>query len=362
MSAFVNTKKLEKPNDPKHVKHKRRPNRYIDERESAESSSNSSCEISSDDEPMITKEKIRVDTKSVSSSNKITKIDKLSDDPSKKTTVGLSNFSVDEFIPSFSAHILPWGGFFTKNLKKIKVINTCTIDNHLFSLWVLSKLVPSFKENIPKLQNTHSLIELIEKIDSYEWDRARQIWYTKIMKMDINGGKSVNFYGTVEEFVIKYMYEYQVHELIQKCDKSCYLNGTVISEKACVLHFGKLRTKEIAIVTDVLNKCSNCDQRVICNIRFRHNPNFIFIETTSFLKLKELPLKLDIQNNSYKLLNIIFHLHHKKHFVSVFEVSNQKYLIDDLDATATLLEENELHNGINFFELNISSALYFLLN
>jgi len=59
-----------------------------------------------------------------------------------------------------------------------------------------------------------------------------------------------------------------------------------------------------------------------------------------------------------RLLGAIIHRSEIKHFVSVFEIQNQLYLIDDLSPNeAHLLLENE---KINYFALNVTSALYYL--
>jgi hypothetical protein len=59
-----------------------------------------------------------------------------------------------------------------------------------------------------------------------------------------------------------------------------------------------------------------------------------------------------------RLLGAINHRSEIKHFVSVFEIQNQLYLIDDLSPNeAHLLLENE---KINYFALNVTSALYYL--
>lgn len=362
MSTFVNINNFEKPNVPRHVKHKRRHVRYILRKNELDNlSSDSTTDISSDDDEPTLKLEKKTDEKSILSKKKNISYKKAVNSNQNQASKVSNTHSVDHYIPAFTAHIPPWGGFFTKNKKQIEVINTCTIDNYLFAFWVLSKIVDQFPEKILDFEHSPALLDLIEKINSYEWNCARQIWYTKIMKMEVNKKKSkINFYGTVEDFLIKYMYGYQEHELFQKCVNNCSLNGSLISKDANVLHLGKLRTKEIGIVTDLSDKCKECRNRVTCDVRFRHNPLFVFIETSSHLKINELPKNIEIQNKTYKLLNVIFYLHAKRHFVSVFDINNQKVLIDDLSRESMLLKEGELKNGINFFNLSISSALYYL--
>ena len=109
------------------------------------------------------------------------------------------------------------GGYFIKNNGDvIKVINTCTIDNYLFAFWVLSKLKSNFIETLSELEHAEALKEIIHNIDIYNWNNARQIWYTKVMKINFGDEKVISFFGTVEDKFLKYFYNYQKHDLIQK--------------------------------------------------------------------------------------------------------------------------------------------------
>lgn len=372
---FVNTSLSEKPNDPRYIRHKRRKSINIPKEVDFYLTSESSSEISSDDESF-----------SIKRSNNLTGIQKVKNITNTKKNkrqvplvVGNSSGSrtglrkkepllhnyehIDNKIPTFVAHIPRWGGYFMNNEKKIKIINTCTIDNYLFALWVMSKLMPLFNDAIPKLVHTEAILDIIKHIDQYDWDFARQIWYEKVMKLNVTVAKgTINFYGSVENFFLKYMYDFQCHDLLQMCSSSCILNrNLIVSENASVLHFGKIDNQEIRIVTDLLNKCSACNRRVTCEVVFRNRPVFLFLETTSHLKLNELPQTITVENKTYKLLNVILHLNKQKHFITIFDFDGKKYLVDDLKSNeAPLLSENTLNNGINYFQLNISSALYYL--
>jgi hypothetical protein len=83
---------------------------------------------------------------------------------------------------TFISHIPSNGGFFlNKNGSKVNMIITFTIDNYLFALWYLSKIMPSFHNRIANINNKTALMEVIENIEIHNWDFARQLWLTKIM-------------------------------------------------------------------------------------------------------------------------------------------------------------------------------------
>ena len=320
---FIDITAKEKPNDPRYVRHKRRNSKYIHKEDTGLSSSESSSAISSDDDSFLLKEeKITMKKSAPQKKSKLKSkgnINFISPPIQTKNGKYLNNDSssgiknnVNDSIPEFIEHLPKWGGYFEKEGEKIKVINTCTIDNYLFAFWVLSQLIPFFTKSFKNHEHNLSILKIIEKIDLFHWDMARQIWYTEVMKMKITSKSTIDFYGTVENYFLKYMYDYQKHELIQKCSKNCLLNeNLVISDDAKVLHFGKSKNNGIGIVNDLFNKCSQCKVSVTCEVRFKNNPTFLFIETTSHLKINELPKTTNIHGRTYKLLNAILYINNK---------------------------------------------------
>ena len=295
--------------------------------------------------------------------DKILKEDSMRNDTQELQKESRENEIVDTKIQSFIAHIPSLGGYFYKNNgKRILVSNTCTIDNYLFALWVLSKLMPNFNIDIAKFEYASTLIDIIQNIDVYNWDNARQLWYTRVMKKNIRNKNHLSFFGTVEDYVLKFFYNYQNHDLVQKCTIGCLLNGnTIISENSYILYFGKIRNIGVDIVTDSLHKCSRCKMRTTCYVRFKNSPILIFLETMSHFKYKELPKTFEFDNKNYQLLCVIFHRPDIEHFVSVFEIENNQYLVDNMVKNKAPLLKSNNECGINYFDFNISSALYYLL-
>ena len=80
--------------------------------------------------------------------------------------------------------------------------------------------------------------------------------------------------------------------------------------------------------------CSRCGCDYIqkCRFAFEFSP-FLFIETDGIttIKFDNLPKSLDILGNTYKLLNSNICLKSYKpfHFVSIFNLNKDKYLVND---------------------------------
>ena len=95
----------------------------------------------------------------------------------KELSDNISNI-YDDKLPDFTEHLPKWGAKFSFGRSLVTVVNTCTIDNYLFALWFLSKIEIKLIENIPESSKSLILKQIIEKIDSLERDRARQLWHT----------------------------------------------------------------------------------------------------------------------------------------------------------------------------------------
>jgi hypothetical protein len=233
-------------------------------------------------------------------------------------------------MPEFNEHIPKNGGFFEFEKKIIKYINTCTIDYFLFAFWVLSKLIPMFKERIPNRLHKNDIIKIIESIENLMWDNARKIWFLEIMKGKIPKNNSVNFFGEIQVFFLQHINHFQSHTLLQNCTKSCILNGKTISQNSNIIQLAKLRNNEVKIISNLANKCSACNNRVVCDLIFNDVPVFVFMEAFSHFKIDEIPRIYEIQKKNYKLLSMILHLKAENHFVSVFDIADKKYVVDDL--------------------------------
>jgi hypothetical protein len=274
-------------------------------------------------------------------------------------------YSVDLIIPNFTSRVPPWGGFFSHKGKQIKVVNTCTVDNYLFAMWVMSHIVPNFLERLPQLEPTNAIKTIINNIETRDWNLARKNWFTKIMKKDIDDeqNQSINFFGEIEVFFLKYIYTYQTHDLLQKCKANCIYNGNlIISDKADILAFAKLKNNKIEIVAPDFSVCNRCQERITCQIKFKKTPLFVFMETRTHFKLNQLPERFDLDNKYYQILCSILYIKQKKHFVSVFFLGGHKYLVDDLKPNQSILLEENNQTHRTFFKYNISSALYYIVD
>ena len=165
-SIFVNVETSDLPNKPKYVRNIRRTAEFIQkENETSPDTNNSSSEEISDEEDLL------IDSTRNKKMNLIPKLKKhlpknktVKTKPSFAKNIDISNQNhVVKSVPEFMTHIPQNGCYFLINGKQVQYINSCTIDNHLFAFWVMSKLIPQFKEKISYLSK--DLFEIIDNID-----------------------------------------------------------------------------------------------------------------------------------------------------------------------------------------------------
>jgi hypothetical protein len=142
----------------------------------------------------------------------------------------------------------------------------------------MNKIIPAFIQNFPQLEETKIIEEIIDYIERKDWNSARQNWYSKIMKNDLTNINLVDFYGEIQEYFMKDIYNFQTHSLIQICTENCIYNGNMIlSEKSSIVEFGRLKDKTIAVVSSDFSFCTICKAKITCNIRFKYKSLFVFI-------------------------------------------------------------------------------------
>ena len=131
----------------------------------------------------------------------------------------------------------------------------------------------------------------------------------------------------------------------------------ILSESSSIVGFGGLKDWIIAIVTFEFANCTYCRARVTCDIRFKYETLFIFMELRSHFKINQLQEIFIINNKRYKLLCSILHLWRKRQFVVVFNLSGIKILVDDFKNLPHLLQLDEKSKEHQkYFKINIASA------
>ena len=185
-SIIVKVDKDDKPNEPRYVKHKRRSSCFIS-KDFESSSSSEFSSVLSDDDLYLTKVK-NVSKKALKKPYLNVKKNSLLTTESHHELLSTTNIETEEdtskefeksLIPIFEAHIPTWGGNFIKDGKQIRVINTCTIDNYLFSLWVMSKIIPLFSNKSQHLESSNSIMEIINFMHNYELLQAKETFFNQ---------------------------------------------------------------------------------------------------------------------------------------------------------------------------------------
>jgi hypothetical protein len=155
------------------------------------------------------------------------------DDNQSKKIKTKTNHDNHNILDDFFKHIPYWGGHLVddnNNLLSVQIENTCTIDYLLLALWTSSKLsnkIICFLNETFYHEKAGFILNIIENIDSKNWNKAKSIWIQKIIKkepIEKNSQLIISLWGNEYEFFLKFIYEFQNHEIIFECSSNCEKN------------------------------------------------------------------------------------------------------------------------------------------
>ena len=226
--------------------------------------------------------------------------------------------------------------------------NTCTIDNFLLAFWTCAQVNNNLNLLIEDLPSDFrdEIIQIIECIETNNWNRAKSIWLSKILyseydltcKCDecieltenkIISNNSISTFGSEYEFFLNPIIQIQKYNLILSCSSICPLNN--VSKNSVSFNFEKINDTVSLILMDK-KKCNQCRSNINTECVFVKKPPWIFIQIIDKVPIytDELPKLLIINEVSYQFLCATIHTNSPNHFRSVFYLNNNFFLIDDL--------------------------------
>ena len=257
----------------------------------------------------------------------------------------------------FEDHLPTWGAEITIAGSKIRVTNTCTIDYFIFSLWVFKRNFPNFMDNMPNFVETSILRKIINNVELFKWNDAREHWIIDIMKLKKPANSFISLYGSEYEMFIKYLLIYQRHDAIQICSDTCRSNKNVINKGRDMLMFNKIGM-QVGLNMFHSKKCNNCGNRIMLEPHFVNKPKFVFVESPGNIFLDEIPPNVQLGTSNFKWFCTT--LHKRNHFLGVFEVDGKKFIVDDLQQNAKQLPEkcsDESRSG--YYDIFTGSSIYY---
>jgi hypothetical protein len=348
-NIFVNTSKKEPANNPQYVRNKRQNNVI------------SSSESESEDETYSLNSDLTLSDSQTEASTINDDSDEVLSETDEENQLFEEQNSIN--IQEIKDHVPQWGGKINYQNRKVQVFNTCTIDYFLFALWLQYKLLPNFLSMLPDIEETVVIKNIIQLINSKNWNKAKEIWINDMMQYKEKPIRnSISMFGSENEHFFKYLSEFQTHKLVQLCKNDCIYNDiSIIQTDSDNLYFHKLNN-QVKLYNGFLGYCHHCGQSISCKIIFKHRTNFIFIQSAfGKITFKELPATISISNLRYELFCST--VHEKGHFYGVFKIKKNIYVMDDLDQSFNILPEkyNSSRRKTQYIDkLFTSHSLYYL--
>lgn len=248
----------------------------------------------------------------------------------------------------FSSHIPDWGGKIrsqsddSKKYNDLNIINTCSIDYFLLSIWCCSKLNSIIKLKIDSKQDDvySNISKIIELIDKYHWNEAKTIWLLDVINLKPNRSLEFNTYGSEYDFFIKAISKKQT--IAYKCE-TCDIE---VAKRYEDLFIYKSKNNETFFNFDAYNNCYECNTNVIA--KFVDCPFGLFIQANGKIDISEIPLTIKIDAYSFDFLCCTFKIN-SNHFSSIFKLNNSYYLVDDLDYNKSLNKNIPDHSICTIF-------------
>jgi len=221
----------------------------------------------------------------------------------------------------FKEHIPKWGALFKYNGVNIHVTDTCTIDYFLFGFWILSQIVPNFIRNIPELEKTDALKNIVTNINIFNWNKVRELWIFEVIGHNFRNLKSISLFGSEYTNFLRHISDYQKYKLQQQCTISCSENNRILQEDSTELYFRKTQNNGLTIFSSFSSVCHTCESFRSIDIRFDYSPNFIFFQINNVngrAVSTDVPKHIDIDNTEFQLLCVTVHQTSPSHFCGIY--------------------------------------------
>ncbi|CAF0948692.1 unnamed protein product [Brachionus calyciflorus] len=162
------------------------------------------------------------------------------------------------------------------------------------------------------------------------------------MKYNTNAVKKgrvyeISMFGSELSRFINFIKEYQRHDLIQNCSSDCVFNkANVLSQDSDLIYFKKINNN-VRLYSGYTENCEKGGGNILTEIRFTVHPTFLLIQSANNnIFIHEIPKKIKVNGFSFRLLCTTFHK--RAHFVAIYLLNNNFYIVDDLNKSAALLK------------------------
>ncbi|CAF1054262.1 unnamed protein product [Brachionus calyciflorus] len=219
----------------------------------------------------------------------------------------------------------------------------------------LKEEISQSEESESETDKSKMIVDL--PIEILNRNRAKEIWITQILKLGQDKTKTISLFGSEIKFIVEHLGIFQLHELIQTWSSNCLNNMNLkISDDSENIFFKRIKRK-IQFHSFYTAKCSFCRKNTSAIIKFKHQPNYLFIQAShANIKIDDIPMDIEIEEKSFRFL--CCSIHQPDHFKAVFRFEKDLYLVDDLDQSVKFIRKSDtIENGNKTLRRLILSAL-----
>ena len=137
-----------------------------------------------------------------------------------------------------------------------------------------------------------------------------------------------------------------------------------------IKYLKKKKNNIVIFYSSYTGNCSQCRTAISTSIGpFFVNTNFIFIESYHEIFINELPKEITINEKRFRLLCATVYKSTIRHFVGLYLINDDFYIVDDLGQTTTLLEplsndyksKRKRNQPQDYYNIATTTSLYYSL-
>ena len=131
--------------------------------------------------------------------------------------------------------------------------------------------------------------------------------------------KELSLFGSEMTQFIQYISNFQKHKLIQMCSEDCIQKKNLIVRYNSEFIFFVKGKNKIQIDSCFTSRCNLCRSKIISDIKFHNDPNFLIIQSKYLdIYLKDISNEIEIDNKKFLFLTSTFSV--TNHFKGIFKI------------------------------------------
>jgi len=259
-------------------------------------------------------------------------------------------------------HLIPWSGYVNIHMQRVRITNTCTIDNHMQILFALYLFKPRIKQFlIERGQNSEvggAVVEVLQDLTREDVSSAREKWVNILFAERVNISVKRNvldLYGSDQDMFLDHIASWFPIVQTDNCViQNCPFSATILTTMLGIDPHYTCQEFLNIINTERQRKCRRCKgnstrsyawgddgpPRLFCYVNYSPSPG----NTSRYSHPRNaVPKTQNIMGAMYDVFAVVYFSPVRKHYMAVFYHDDLELLYDGMYSRRGLTRvKNEL--------------------